>query len=57
MTKGRSPQLDVVLQEPVSAIQPLLDNPFLLLLIGLAVPTALHTLWGVMQLVFLPIVR
>ena len=36
-------------------MQKVLDNPFLLLFIGLAVPTLTYIVWGVMELVSLPI--
>ncbi|MGI9378657.1 MAG: hypothetical protein ACR2OW_03320 [Methyloligellaceae bacterium] len=35
--------------------QRLLDNHFLLLFLGVAVPTVLYTLWGVMELSQIPI--
>ena len=43
--------------EPVPVMQQLLDNPFLLLFIGIAVPTVLYTIWGVMEIVSLPIAK
>jgi hypothetical protein len=46
-----------VTEEPIPAMQQLLDNPFLLLFIGLAVPTVLYTIWGVMEIVSLPIAK
>lgn len=51
------PQGDDVLEEPVPAMQQLIDNPFLLLFIGIAVPTLLYTIWGVMEIVSLPIAK
>jgi hypothetical protein len=42
-------------EEPVPAMQQLLDNPFLLLFIGIAMPTVLYIIWGVMEIVGLPI--
>ena len=48
---------DEVPEEPVPALQQLLDNPFLLLFIGIAVPTVLYTIWGVMEIVSLPIAK
>ena len=48
---------DDVLEEPVPVMQQLLDNPFLLLFIGIAVPTVLYTIWGVMEIVSLPIAK
>jgi len=48
---------DDVPEEPIPAMQQLIDNPFLLLFIGLAVPTVLYTIWGVMEIVALPIAK
>jgi len=48
---------DEVLEEPVPAMQQLIDNPFLLLFIGIAVPTVLYTIWGVMEIISLPIAK
>ena len=56
MTESNLPG-DDVLEEPVPAMQQLLDNPFLLLFIGIAVPTVLYTIWGVMEIVNLPIAK
>jgi hypothetical protein len=41
--------------EPVPVMQQLLDNPFLLLFLGIAMPTVLYIVWGVMEIVSLPI--
>jgi hypothetical protein len=43
--------------EPVPAMQQLLDNPFLLLFIGIAMPTVFYIIWGVMEIVGLPIAK
>ena len=48
---------DDVLEEPIPAMQQLLDNPFLLLFIGIAMPTVLYIIWGVMEIVSLPIAK
>jgi hypothetical protein len=40
---------------PIPPMQRLLDNHFLLLFIGVVVPTVLYTLWGVMELSQIPI--
>lgn len=39
----------------IPPMQRLLDNHFLLLFLGVAVPTVLYTLWGVMELTQIPI--
>ena len=46
---------DELSDEPVPAMQQLLDNPFLLLFIGIAMPTVLYIIWGVMEIVGLPL--
>ena len=43
--------------EPVPAMQQLLDNPFLLLFIGIALPTLLYIVWGVMEIVGIPVAK
>ncbi len=43
--------------ERIPAMQLLLDNPFLLLFIGVAVPAVLYTIWGVMEIVQIPIAK
>jgi len=40
---------------PVPLMQQLLDSPFLLLIIGVAMPTIIYTLWGVMEIVAIPV--
>lgn len=42
-------------EEPVPALQMMLDNPFLLLFLGIALPTVLYTVWGVMEILSIPI--
>jgi tetrahydromethanopterin S-methyltransferase subunit B len=43
--------------EPVPAIQQILENPFLLLFIGVAMPTVLYIVWGVMEIVNIPVAK
>ncbi|MBS0613484.1 MAG: hypothetical protein JSS24_09970 [Proteobacteria bacterium] len=38
----------------VPMMQRLLDNPFLLLFLGVLIPMILYTLWGVMEILTLP---
>ncbi|MCA8869342.1 MAG: hypothetical protein KDA67_11880 [Rhodobacteraceae bacterium] len=37
------------------AMQRILDNPFLLLFIGVTMPTVLYLLWGVMEVASIPV--
>lgn len=41
--------------QAIPAMQSLLDNPFLLLFIGVAVPAVLYIIWGVMEVAHIPI--
>ncbi len=41
-------------QEPVPLMQQLLDNPFLLLFLGVLIPMLLYTLWGVVDILTIP---
>ncbi|HYA96278.1 MAG TPA: hypothetical protein VEC95_08405 [Terriglobales bacterium] len=41
--------------EPIPIMQRILDDPFLLLTLGLVVPTVLYILWGVMEVVTIPL--
>jgi len=43
--------------EPVPWVQQLLDNPFLLLFIGVMVPMVLYTLWGVIDILTIPLAK
>jgi len=40
--------------ENISPWQQIIDNPFLLLFIGVAMPTVFYTLWGVMEVATIP---
>lgn len=42
---------------PVPWMQQLLDNPFLLLFLGVFVPMVLYTAWGVWDILTLPIAK
>jgi hypothetical protein len=48
---------DEVPEEPVPVMQQLLDNPFLLLFLGIALPTVLYIVWGVMEIVNIPVAK
>jgi hypothetical protein len=43
--------------ERVPFMQQLLDSPFLLLFLGVVIPTVLYTLWGVMEIASIPIAK
>jgi len=42
-------------EERIPAMQSLIDNPFLLLFIGVAMPTVFYIVWGIMEIVNLPV--
>jgi hypothetical protein len=41
----------------VPFMQRLLDNPFLLLFLGVAVPAVLYLMWGIMEVAQIPIAQ
>lgn len=43
--------------EPVPVMQRILDNPFLLLFLGVVVPTVFYIIWGVMEVVTIPLAK
>ena len=44
-------------QERIPAMQSLLENPFLLLFIGVAMPTVFYLIWGIMEVASLPLAK
>ena len=44
-------------RERVPVMQKVLDNPFLLLFLGVATPTVLYLMWGVMEIAQIPIAK
>ena len=44
-------------KERIPAMQSLLENPFLLLFIGVAMPTVFYIIWGIMEVVSLPLAQ
>ncbi len=42
-------------REPVPFMQRVLDDPFLLLFIGVTIPTVLYIVWGVMEIANIPV--
>ena len=43
--------------ERIPVMQSVLDNPFLLLFIGVAVPAVLYIIWGIMDIVQIPVAK
>lgn len=42
---------------PIPFMQRLLDNPFALLFIGVALPAALYLVWGVIEVANIPLAK
>ncbi len=43
--------------ERIPMMQRILDNPFLLLFLGVTIPTVLYILWGVMEIASVPLAK
>jgi hypothetical protein len=43
--------------EPIPFMQRILDNPFILLVLGIAVPTVFYIVWGVMEVIQIPLAK
>ncbi len=41
--------------ERIPVMQRVLDNPFLLLFLGVVIPAVLYVIWGVMEIISIPI--
>lgn len=52
---GEDPGSAAAQHERVPFWQRVLDNPFLLLFIGVVVPTLIYVIWGIMELVQIPV--
>ena len=41
--------------EPIPFMQQLLDNPFLLLFLGVTFPTVFYIIWGIIEITAIPL--
>ncbi len=41
--------------ERIPTMQRIIDNPFLLLFIGVVVPTVFYVIWGIMEIITIPL--
>jgi hypothetical protein len=57
MAEETKPQSAAAPLERIPFMQRLLDNPFLLLFIGVVVPTVIYILWGVMEITQIPLAK
>jgi hypothetical protein len=44
-------------EESIPVMQHVLDNPFLLLFLGVAIPTVFYIVWGIMEIVTIPMAK
>jgi len=44
-------------EERIPVLQRVLDNPFLLLFLGVVMPTVFYLIWGIMEIVTIPIAK
>lgn len=51
----RDPDDGELPDQQVPVMQRVLDNPFLLLFLGITVPTVFYIIWGVMEIVTIPL--
>jgi len=43
--------------EPIPFMQRILDNPFILLFLGVSIPAVLYLMWGVMEVASIPVAQ
>lgn len=43
--------------ERIPIMQRILDNPFLLLFLGVTIPTVLYIIWGIMEVASVPLAK
>ena len=55
MSEPSDPQVPATKREKVPFMQRVLDNPFLLLFLGVTMPTVFYIMWGIMEIVTLPV--
>lgn len=44
-------------EDQIPMMQKLLDNPFILLFLGVAIPSLLYLIWGIMEIVSIPLAK
>lgn len=54
---GAAPAVTEDPNEPVPFMQQLLDNPFLLLFLGVMIPMVVYSLWGVIDILTVPLAK
>lgn len=56
-TGEHTPEQPTPTEQRIPAMQRALDNPFLLLFLGVTIPTVFYILWGLIELTQIPIAR
>jgi hypothetical protein len=54
---SKGPRLMNQETQRIPVMQRILENPFLLLFIGVAFPTVFYIIWGIMEIVTIPIAK
>ena len=54
---GAAPAAKEDPNEPVPFMQQVLDNPFILLFLGVMIPMVVYTLWGVIDILTVPLAK
>ncbi|MFZ5558766.1 MAG: hypothetical protein ACOZDY_18955 [Pseudomonadota bacterium] len=54
---NQTQDFEEITDESIPALQQLLDNPFALLFIGVAMPMVLYVVWGVMEILSIPVAK
>ncbi len=57
MTSQEQGSLQPAAAERIPTMQRILDNPFLLLFLGITIPTVLYVVWGVMEVASIPLAK
>ncbi|MDH3265412.1 MAG: hypothetical protein OEM25_00470 [Gammaproteobacteria bacterium] len=52
---GDAPSSQTPDSDQIPFMQRLLDNPFVLLVLGIAVPTVFYIIWGIIEITQIPI--
>ncbi len=53
--ENQATESDAPDNEPLPLMQRILDNPFLLLFLGVAVPTVFYIIWGIIEITQIPV--
>jgi len=55
MADNNNPANEPSTDEPIPLMQRVLDNPFLLLFLGVAVPAVFYIIWGIIEITQIPL--